>query len=274
MSLRVDCDGIVPAALLSLVPGRFDVIGDIAIVALEDPLLPFSMEIARAIIARRKSIRMVVRKVTKMDGEHRVARFEILTGSPATTMTVHREYGFRYRLDIAKAFFAPRLASERRRVAGMVRAGEQVIVPFAGVGPFVIPAAEKGAVVTAIEKNPQAFRFLEENVAANGVASRTTLTRGDAFDRSLLPKGAFDRAIVPAPYGQDRILDSIVPAVKPDGWIHMYTFRKKHEIEGLIARYAEKGLSAETFRRCGNIAPGVNRWVFDLRKTGATDFPG
>ena len=264
MSLRSDCDGIVPAPLLPLVPGRFDVIGDIAVVSLPDPLMPYSSGIASAILNRRRSIRTIARKVTKMEGDHRIARFEILHGS--STETVHHEYGFRYRLDIAEAFFAPRLASERKRVTDCVGDGERVIIPFAGVGPFVIPAAARGGFVTAIERNPAAFRYLNGNVAANGVDERTRPVLCDAFDPSLYPAQGYDRAIVPAPYGKDAILDTILPAVREGGMIHLYTFRKNHEIDKLIAEFQNKGLSVQAFRRCGNIAPGVHRLVFDLVK--------
>ncbi|OPY35696.1 MAG: tRNA (guanine(37)-N1)-methyltransferase Trm5b [Methanoregula sp. PtaU1.Bin051] len=264
MSLRSDCEGIVPAPLLPLVPARFDVIGDIAVLSLPDALLPFAPAIARAIISRRKNIRTVVRKVSMVTGESRTARFGVLAGSG--TETVHREYGFTYRLDIAKAFFAPRLGTERKRVSDQVRPGERVLVPFAGVGPFAIPAAAKGGAVTAVERNPEAFRYLAGNAAANGVSGRMALIMGDASDVSLLPEPAYDRAIIPAPYGQDRVLDVLAPVVRNGGMVHFYTFKKRHEIPALADHYAETGLPVQAVRRCGNVAPGVSRWAFDLWK--------
>lgn len=215
MSLRTDCVNTVPARLLPLVPGRFDIIGDIAILSLPDPIVPYSGAIARAIIARRRTIRTVVRKITKVEGEHRVARYEVITGN--STVTTHHEYGFSYRLDLTAVFFAPRLASERSHVTTQVREGERILVPFAGAGPFVVPAAAGGGIVTAIENNPAAFRYLEENVAANGVADRTTLIFGDAFDRSLPFSTNYDRVIIPTPYGQDAILNILAPVVRVGG---------------------------------------------------------
>jgi len=80
------------------------------------------------------------------------------------------------------------------------------------------------------------------------------------------PSIMFDRAVVPIPYGKDEILDSISPIVKPGGAIHFYTFKKRHQIDGLIQEFEEKGLAVEFHRRCGNVAPGVSRWAFDLVK--------
>ena len=266
MTLRRDCEGVVPANLLHLVPGRFDAVGDIAVVSLPDELAPFFPGIARVILSRNKRVCAVARKTGMVSGERRVARFELLAGTG--TETVHRENGFSYRLDLADSFFAPRLASERKRVAGMVRAGERVLVPFAGVGPFAIPAAAAGGRVTAVENNPAAFRYLTMNAAANGVAGRITLVCGDAADPAVLPAGRYDRAIVPAPYGKDGILAAIAPAVRPGGEIHLYLFRKRHEIPALAERFAGQGLAVVSARRCGNVAPGVSRWAFDIRTGG------
>jgi tRNA (guanine37-N1)-methyltransferase len=264
MPLRADCAGVVPPALLPLVPARFDVIGDIALVQLSSPLLPYAGAIAQAIISRRKNIRSVARKVTMVAGERRTASFDLIAG--AGTETVHREYGFAYRLDIAEAFFAPRLASERRRVAGLVEPGERVLVPFAGVGPFAVPPAAAGAEVTAIEQNPAAFRYLVENAKANGVAGRMRLICDDAFDPSVVTGGPYDRAVVPAPYGQDSALEILAPTVRTGGTIHFYTFKKRHEIPALKEKYEADGFTVLSHRRCGNVAPGVSRWAFDLTR--------
>jgi len=262
MSLRSDCGGRVPARFLPLVPRRFDVIGNIAVLSLPDSLVPYAGAIAQALTTHRRSIRTVVRKVTKIEGANRVARFEIITGN--STVTTHRENGFSYRLDLADVFFAPRLVFERRRIASKIRTGERVLIPFAGTGPFVVPVAAAGGIVTAVEKNPAAFQFLKENIMDNGVAGRVTLICGNAIDASLLPATDYDRAIIPAPYGQDEVFDIFAQVVRPGGMIHLYAFKKKNEIPKLVEEYQSRDVSVQAFRRCGNVAPGVSRWAFDL----------
>jgi tRNA (guanine37-N1)-methyltransferase len=78
-------------------------------------------------------------------------------------------------------------------------------------------------------------------------------------------KTEFDRAIIPTPYGRDEILEIVAPMVKKGGMVHFYTFKKRHQIEGLIEKYESLGFDVELFRKCGNVAPGVSRWAFDLR---------
>jgi tRNA (guanine37-N1)-methyltransferase len=197
-----------------------------------------------------------------------VAVYDVLAGRE--TVTLHREFGFSYRLDVAKVFFNSRLSYERNRIASKVLPGENVIVPFCGVGPFVVPLAARGAKVLAVEMNLDACRWLAENIRRNGVEDNVVIIRGDAFSASRMlkmPKMQFDRAVVPAPYGMDHILESIAPLVKSGGAVHFYTFKKQRQIEGLIAKYRNMGFHVELSRQCGNVAPGVSRWVFDLVKS-------
>ena len=267
MRLREQLKGTIPENDLARLSNRFHVIGDIAIVSVPPEMESYKMEIAETIVSRHRNIKTVLNKVSKLEGNRRVASFEILAGNE--TVTVHREFGFCYRLDLRKVFFNSHLGYERRRVALKVRPGERVLVPFCGVGPYVVPAAAAGARVVALESNSEACKWLVENASSNRVEDNIDLIKGDARDlanllnlRSL----KFDRAIIPTPYGMDQALDILSPLVKKGGAIHFYTFKKKHQIDGLIAKYENAGLKVEFYRSCGNVAPCVCRWVFDLVK--------
>jgi tRNA (guanine37-N1)-methyltransferase len=156
------------------------------------------------------------------------------------------------------------MAYERMRVIGQVEPGESVLVPFAGVGPYAIPAAAKGAEVVAVEQNPDAYHWLCENVRLNKVTRKITAIEGDAFDVALLPNLRFDRAIIPAPYSMDTILDVLAPCVARDGMIHFYTFKKRYQIPKLVEDYRKKGFDLTYYDSCGTVAPGVSRFVFDM----------
>ncbi|NYT01398.1 MAG: class I SAM-dependent methyltransferase family protein, partial [Methanosarcinales archaeon] len=89
----------------------------------------------------------------------------------------------------------------------------------------------------------------------------------DAFQAAGMLRWEFDRAIIPTPYGQDLILPAIYPLVRTGGTIYFYTFKKKFQIQGLVREFWDMGLKTVFFRRCGNVAPGVSRYAFDLVKT-------
>jgi tRNA (guanine37-N1)-methyltransferase len=262
MGLRKQLRGIIPDQALRGISEHFDVIGDIAVISIPQELSDYKQVIAQEIISHRKNIYTVLNKVSKVTGDKRTAGFEILAGD--TTVTLHHEFGFAYRLDVSRVFYNTGLAYERMRVIDQTESGEQVLVPFCGVGPFAIPAAAKGAHVVAIEQNPDAYLWLEENISLNRVRQNITTIHGDAFDITVLPHRKFDRVIIPAPYGMDRILDILSPIADRNGMIHFYTFKTRNEIPALIEEYAQKGFDVTYYNACGNVAPGVSRWVFDL----------
>jgi tRNA (guanine37-N1)-methyltransferase len=255
----------LPAELLPLVSDHFEVIGTIAVLAMPAQLEPFRHTIAEAVLSRHRNITTILNKTGKVSGDARTARYETWYGE--TTVTVHREFGFSYRIDVGSSFFSARMAYERKRVTGQVEPGERVYVPFAGVGPFAIPAAARGGEVYAVEKNPDAFRYLAENVTQNKVIKTCHILQGDARDTACLPYGRFDRLIIPAPYGMDQVLDLLLPLLSEGGMAHFYTFKTKEEIPALLASYESRGLTVSYNAACGNVAPGVSRWVFDLDRS-------
>jgi tRNA (guanine37-N1)-methyltransferase len=267
MGLKDQMRGIIPDRTLCHLSDHFDVVGDIAVLSLSPYLVGHEGAIARAVISKRCTIKTVLNKISRLNGCNRTACYEILAGKE--TVTVHHEYGSAYELDVGAVFFNPRLASERKRVTDQVQSGECVLIPFCGVGPFVIPAAARGARIIAIEKNPEAYRWLTRNIQVNSVENRVTALPGDAFDRAPIPVSLFNRAIIPTPYGMDTIFDVLASRVKPGGMIHFYTFKNRDQADALVREFAKKGFDVVVRRRCGNVAPSVSRWVFDLVKKNA-----
>ncbi|MFP4655494.1 MAG: class I SAM-dependent methyltransferase [Methanohalobium sp.] len=173
MNLRNHISDKVPEHLLGDVPKRFDIIGEIAVLSIPDNLDNYKFDIARYITGIHRNLKTVLNKTTKVDGDKRVANFEILFGND--TITIHREYGFSYRVDVSKVFFNNRLSYERQRVVSKINPHEKVLVPFCGVGPFAIPAAFHSFETVAIEKNPEAFKWLQENARLNKVNNNMIL---------------------------------------------------------------------------------------------------
>jgi tRNA (guanine37-N1)-methyltransferase len=264
MGLKDQLRDSIPDHSLFYLSDRFDVIGSIAVLCLPPALSDYKAEIAYAILSRRKNITTVINKTSRLGGSNRTACYEVLAGT--STITAHHEYDHVYKLNVGTVFFNPRLASERKRVTTQVKQGERVLVPCCGVGPFVVPAAARGAEIVAVEQNPEACRWLMENLRLNGVGDRVTTIEGDAFDTSLLPTCHFDRAIIPTPYGMDAIFEVIAPRVKRGGMIHFYTFKNRQQADALGPEFGQKGFEVIIQRRCGNVAPGVSRWVYDMVK--------
>ena len=53
-------------------------------------------------------------------GEYRIRQLQMIIGEP-DFVSLHRENGFEFKLDISKVYFSPRLSMERSRIYEMVR---------------------------------------------------------------------------------------------------------------------------------------------------------
>ena len=143
---------------------------------------------------------------------------------------MYTEYGCVYHVDVAKAYFSPRLSTEHNRVASAVKTGETVVDLFAGVGPFVIPIAKKhkDVRVYAVDVNPDAVAYLKRNVAVNRAEKHVVPLLGDA--RQTVKEqlsGKADRVIMNLPETSLEFVDVACDALKPEGGIiHYYGFVK------------------------------------------------
>lgn len=219
----------VPEGLRGSLPSSFDVIGDIAVLKIPEELHDHRREIADAILAWNAKIKVVAQD-HGVAGALRVRTLEILAGEKRTT-TVHLEHGLRYRVDVARAYFSPRLATERLRIAEQVRPGETVADPFAGVGPYAILIAKRrqSSRVHASDVNPVAVGLLRQNVSANR-ASSVDVREGDA--RAILERiGPVDRVILDLPHTSMDFLPDAMRALGPRGTVHAYAILDDAERE-------------------------------------------
>lgn len=224
----------------------FDVIGDLAILEIPDELEGREVEIAQALMRAHKAIRGVFKKGSEVRGEERVRALVHLAGEERG-VAVHREHGCRYKMDIRKVYFSPRLGYERRRVLEKVGRGETVVDLFAGVGPFSIPLAKyRGARVYAVDINPSAVDYLRENVRLNKVAGLVVPLLGDC--RAVTPRGVADRVIMNLPKRSPEFLDVALGALKGGGVIHLYAIATRQDLYAPLEREVRKafqGLGAD-----------------------------
>jgi tRNA (guanine37-N1)-methyltransferase len=258
----------LPDELRRYLPSSYDVLGSIALVKISDEAQEYSTEIGKAIIATQKAIRTVCVDVGVAD-EFRTRRVKVVAGENALE-TVHKEYGLSFKMDISKVFFSPRLATEREIVASQVARGETVIDMFAGVGPFSIMIAKTRSpeVVYAIDSNPEAVRYMEENIALNK-AHNVKVIHGDA--REKVPElGAADRIIMNLPHSAHEFLSEAIRALKPGGTIHYYEIAEEDEIESRmndirsVALKEGKVMKLLAQRKVKSYSPSLNFYALDL----------
>ncbi|NQE04232.1 tRNA (guanine(37)-N1)-methyltransferase Trm5b [ANME-1 cluster archaeon GoMg1] len=240
----------------------YEMVGDIAVLTAMDLTGENEQLVAHALINLHKNIKVVAKQVSPVEGVFRKRKLEIIAGENRTE-TIHRENGCRYKLDLEKVYFNPRLATERNRVASQVRTRdgdnkEEIIDMFAGVGPFSIQIAKRApqSHVTAIDANPDAIRYLRENIELNGVRNVEAM-EGDIKEIYERFRNKADRIIMNLPKSAYLFLREALCMLNPRGRIiHFYDLEssysdatdeepKAHEIEIAAINKAKAKLSAK-----------------------------
>lgn len=269
-SLRQALKEVLAPEELERLKTAYDLVGDIAILEIDQELRHKETLIAQTLLELQPAIQTVVRKDGAHAGELRLQDYKHLAGEPRFETTVV-ENGVRLTLDIRKTYYSVRSATERKRVASLVQPGERVLCMFSGIAPFplVISALSQAQEIIGVELNEDAHRYAEHNVKQN-TAENVRVLCGDV--REVVPTlGTFDRITMPLPHTAQDFLDVAVPACAPQGMIHLYHFSTEEEVQEfakkLPGRIAELGRSAKVVDvvRCGNLAPGVHRWSIDIR---------
>ena len=202
----------------------FDQIGEIIVLRIPDSLKSKKKIIGETLLDKVKTTRSVFYQSSPVEGEFRTRNLEILAGED-NTETEYKESGCRFLVDVEKAFFSPRLSTERERISRLVSDGEVMINMFGGVGMFSILAAKmKNCTVYNIDINPDASLLCEKNIKLNKLKGNVISLNGDAtkiIENNL--QNLADRVLMLLPEKSDEFLDVAALAVKNNGIIHYYS---------------------------------------------------
>ncbi len=244
---------------LNLAPRAFDTIGDIAIVKVPDALWDKRESLGRAMRAFLDA--RAVFHDRGVQGEFRVRELERIAGE-GDSATVVQENGVELHVDVAKAYFSPRLATERDRVAQLTQPGEHVVDLFGGVAPFAVQAAKRGARVTSVDLNPDAHALALQNAAANRVELELHCGDARAVAQTLDPA---DRIVMNLPHGAKHFLDVARTLSKPGTVVHYHEIMADAEADARGTELEQAlGGRLVTKRHVRNYAKTDSHWVFDV----------
>ena len=202
----------------------FDQIGDIIIVRIPDSLASKKKIIGKILLEQVKTAKSVFYQSSPVEGDFRTRNLQLIAGEKKTE-TEYRENGCRFLVDVEKAFFSPRLSTERERISNLVNDDDVVINMFGGVGMFSILAAKKTrCIVYNIDINPTASKLCEENIKLNKLKGDVISLNGDSsviINEQLQNKA--DRVLMLLPERSDEFLDTAISSLKKNGFIHYYS---------------------------------------------------
>jgi tRNA (guanine37-N1)-methyltransferase len=222
---------------LDLLPRAYDLIGDIAVLEIPSELHDHRFTIGKAFLQVRSHFVTILGKKGAITGTLRTRDYELLAGIDKTD-TIHIEYGCRISVDLAKAYFSPRLLEEHNRIAQLVRKNELVVDMFTGVGPFALHIARKAqATVTAVDINPEATQLLRTSMTMNRLLGHIEPTNQDIreYVTTVQPNQA-DRVIMNHPSGASDFIPEACQLLKAGGVIHYYDFMGGEDPEGALTK--------------------------------------
>ena len=235
----------------------YDLVGSIAIL---NEKAKNKEKIAKDLLKSHKNIETVVIRKGMYSGLHRLRETKYIAGEK-TKETVHKENNALIKLNIDTCYFSPRTASERLRIAKLVKKNETILVMFSGVMPYgvVIARNAKPKKIYGIEINKEAHKYALENVRLNRI-SNIELIRGNV--KNIIPKLKikFDRVIMPLPKTSFRYLSLPLKHLKQKGYLHYYLFSRRAPKKQI------RSLKIKKITKLNQIAPGKYKYCIDFQK--------
>ncbi|MFH0927521.1 MAG: hypothetical protein V1822_02980, partial [Candidatus Micrarchaeota archaeon] len=206
----------------------YDIVGSIAIIDIPKGLGKKKKLIANELLNSSKILKTVAIKSGATQGKYRIRKITPIAGIK-TTKTISSESGCKFKIDINKAYYTNRFASDRLEIASQLTQNENVLALFSGICPYPI-VIEKNAKnlpkkIIAIELNPQAHKLAIENISINK-CSKIEAIHADA-KKELKKKKYKDwenRILMPHPTQAMHFLGDAINAAKSGAIIHFYTF--------------------------------------------------
>jgi len=258
---------------LIIVKTAHDTIGEIAVLEIPKDLEPREDIIAKTLLENNKRVTTVLKKAASHEGTYRTQKMTYLAGIN-TKEALHKENGCKILLDVEKVYFSVRLSTERKRIAELVRDGEDVLVMFSGCGvyPIVISKNSGAKSIVGIEINPDGHKYALENIKINKTKN-IVFYCGDVKDvvpRLSNEEKRFDRIIMPLPKTADQFLDEALSLSKSETTIHFYDFLEDTRFDDAvekISRACKKnslGFKILQTIKCGQHSPHVFRICVDF----------
>ena len=262
-----------PRSLRELFPGlelhSYVAVGDIVVFHPRTSTPLSDLEAAARYLVAERGYRSVYAKL-ETTGVERRAKLILLAGED-NPVTLLREYGLEFAVDVSKAYVNPRLGYERRRIALQVKNGELVLDLFTGVGGHAIHIAHQAkSEVLAIDINPRAVELLAVNIRRNKSRLKGLVhpLQADASTAPRLMWRKVDRIVSDNPTMHDRFINVECSLSKEGTVIHHYMVANDDAAPAsVLGAYREHGciVSLLDYRRALPYSPRKSIWSLTLR---------
>ncbi len=256
---------------------NYDIIGSIAIMKFGKEGKKEKLKIAKQLL-KRKNIKTVLEKAEKVKGRLRTIKTNYLAGIN-TKETIHKENNCKFKLNVDKCYFSPRLSEERKDISEKIKKKDNVLVMFAGVAPYAIIIAKKARKVVAIELSRECNKYAQDNLKLNKI-NNLSLVQGDV--KKVVKKGGlivkgnlvplqFDVIVMPRPNLRESFLKEAFSVCKKGTVIYYYGFCNENRLGKLIeevykeSKKAKKKIKILRIKKAGDVAPYKYRYRIEIK---------
>ncbi|MGM5483995.1 MAG: class I SAM-dependent methyltransferase [Nanobdellota archaeon] len=272
-SFKEEAKKIVGEENIDKLKTSYDIVGDIAILEIDEDLRYEEKKIAEKLLECNDSIKTVVRKKGSHEGKLRLQDYKVLAGENKLS-TYHKENGCTLHIILNEVYYSPRTSTERKRIAEKIVNGENVLVMFSGCGPFVCVIAKNSFAekVTGIELNKKGHELAKENIRINKI-NNSEMIEGDVREvcKYMGEKEIkFDRIVMPLPMTAEEFLPEAIKVSKKGTIVHLYDFVDERKFPDITVNKIKDYLSDEKFKvldyvKCGQFSPHIFRVCVDFK---------
>ncbi len=262
----------------------YDILGNVALLKFPEKTLPvFKKKFAGKIMRENSAVKTVLEKTGRFKGRLRRQETAWIAGEKTKEVLYH-ENGCIFRFNIDKTYFSSRLSNERKEIASMIKKGSEVLVMFAGAGPYSIVIAKnsKAGKVYSNEVNKEANKYAELNIGLNKVKGKvimlngniqdvaTKIKRGLKVNNETVPK-QFDYIVMPRPRLKDSFLKQAFMLSKKGTIVFYYDFCRDDEKNVIAEKIKKEAADAKKkvkilrIKTAGEIAPHKIRVRVDFK---------
>jgi len=248
---------------------KYDLLGNIAII--KDELNKKEKLKAGKEILKIPSVKTIVEKSGNVKGRLRTIKTKHILGKK-NLIADYKENNCRFKFNIEKCYFSPRLAGERKLISEKIKMKDRVLVMFAGIGvyPIVIYKNKKPEKIVGIEIGRECCKYFKENLKLNKISKdKIEIIQGDVKKKT--PKEKFDVVIMARPNLKESFLKQGLKASKKGTKLFYYGFCNVDEINNLInnlikeAKQLKRKLKFVEVVKSGDIAPYKFRYRIEFK---------
>ena len=261
---RISRDIEIPYDLKQKLPSRYERIGDVLFIKLDESLIPYKDAVGKA-YGKELGMKTVAIQ-GDIEGKKREPNIEAIYGEE--TETTHLENGVRFKLDTAKIMFSSGNIDERIHMAKLDLKGEVIVDMFSGIGYFGVPMAVHGQpyMVYALEINPVAHGYLKENCIINDVEEIVEPILGD--NRDFKMNDHADRVVMGYLHDTWKYLYKACEFLKGSGIIHYHTLVREgklsEDVKSQLSKAGVKNYEVLNMRNIKSYAPRIYHVVADI----------